>query len=182
MNELHHAFIVVEAVTEEFAVKEIVPNIERIEHKEWAVTRELIKKASEIGIANVDVPEEFGGSDMDKVSSAIIADRIAKSGSFSVNPELGLYYCLAGETRVITWDGIRPIRELAGDPGAVGDVLAVHDADVCFELVAERRQAFLDGAPAGDAEDICEEEKSQFRTSVAAGRNSIETWLPASFV
>jgi alkylation response protein AidB-like acyl-CoA dehydrogenase len=73
------------ATTEEFALKEIVPNIERIEHKEWAVTRELIKKASEIGIANVDVPEEFGGSDMDKVSSAIIADRIAKSGSFSVS-------------------------------------------------------------------------------------------------
>jgi len=37
-----------------------------------------------------------------------------KSGSFSVNPELGLYYCLAGETRVVTWDGVRPIHELAG--------------------------------------------------------------------
>jgi butyryl-CoA dehydrogenase len=73
------------ATTEEFALKEIVPNIERIEHKEWAVTRELLKKASEIGIANVDVPEEYGGADMDKVSSAIIADRIAKSGSFSVS-------------------------------------------------------------------------------------------------
>ncbi|HTK95459.1 MAG TPA: acyl-CoA dehydrogenase family protein [Terriglobales bacterium] len=73
------------ATTEEFALKEIVPNIERIEHKEWAVTRDLLKKASEIGIANVDVPEEYGGADMDKVSSAIIADRIAKSGSFSVS-------------------------------------------------------------------------------------------------
>src|SRR5919108_5752781 len=70
---------------EEFAQKEIVPNIEKIEHKEWAVTRELLKKASDIGIANVDVPEQYGGSDMDKVSSAIIADRIAKSGSFSVS-------------------------------------------------------------------------------------------------
>src|SRR3954468_24756839 len=72
------------ATTEEFALKEIVPNIDRIEHKEWAVTRELMKKASEIGIANVDVPEEYGGMEMDKVSSAIIADYIAKSGSFSV--------------------------------------------------------------------------------------------------
>jgi butyryl-CoA dehydrogenase len=71
--------------TEEFAQNEIVPNIERIEHKEWAVTRELLRKASEIGIANTDVPEEFGGSDMDKVSGAIIADRIARCGSFSVS-------------------------------------------------------------------------------------------------
>src|SRR5436853_2590086 len=69
---------------EEFAQNEIVPNLERIEHKEWAVTRALLKKASEIGIATVDVPEQYGGADMDKVSSAIIADRIAKSGSFSV--------------------------------------------------------------------------------------------------
>src|SRR4051812_45332860 len=37
-----------------------------------------------------------------------------KSGSFSVNPELGLYYCLAGGTRGITWDGVKPIRELGG--------------------------------------------------------------------
>ena len=37
-----------------------------------------------------------------------------KSPSFSVNAELGLYYCLAGETGVLTWDGVKPIRELAG--------------------------------------------------------------------
>src|ERR671923_2867121 len=80
-NEQHQ---LIAQTAEEFAQNEIVPNIEKIEHKEWAVTRELLKKASDIGIANVDVPEQYGGSDMDKVSSAIIADRIAKSGSFSV--------------------------------------------------------------------------------------------------
>src|SRR5881275_1235215 len=69
---------------EEFANNEIVPNIEKIEHKEWAVTRELLRKASEIGLANADVPEQYGGADTDKISSAIVADRIAKCGSFSV--------------------------------------------------------------------------------------------------
>ena len=70
--------------TEEFALKEIVPNIEKIEHKDYSVSRDLIKKASELGLASVDIPEDYGGMDMDKVSSAIIADYIAKSGSFSV--------------------------------------------------------------------------------------------------
>jgi butyryl-CoA dehydrogenase len=70
--------------TEEFALKEIVPNIEKIEHKDYSVSRELIKKASELGLTSVDIPEEYGGMDMDKVTSAIIADYIAKSGSFSV--------------------------------------------------------------------------------------------------
>src|SRR3954471_1422921 len=71
--------------TEEFARKEIVPMIERIEHKEWQVTRDLLKKAAELGLATVDIPEEYGGADMDKISSCIIADRIPVSGSFSVS-------------------------------------------------------------------------------------------------
>ena len=69
--------------TEEFSLNEIVPNAEKIEHKDYELQRELLRKASEIGIANVDVPEEYGGSDMDKVSSAIVGDRIAKNASFT---------------------------------------------------------------------------------------------------
>ncbi len=71
--------------TEEFAVNEIGPAEEKIESKDWAVTRDLLKKASDLGLTSVDVPEEYGGVEMDKVTSAIIADRIAKSGSFSVS-------------------------------------------------------------------------------------------------
>jgi DNA primase len=37
-----------------------------------------------------------------------------KSPSFHVTPTRGFFHCLAGETRVLTWDGPRPIRELAG--------------------------------------------------------------------
>jgi butyryl-CoA dehydrogenase len=71
--------------TEEFAVNEIAPAEEKIESKDWSVTRDLLKKASDLGLTSVDVPEEYGGVEMDKVTSAIIADRIAKSGSFSVS-------------------------------------------------------------------------------------------------
>ena len=74
------------------------------------------------------------------------------------------------------------VGELPGDPGAVGDVLAVDDADVRVDLFTQSRKALFDGASAGNAEDVREEEKSQFRTSDAAGRSSIVTWLPESFV
>ncbi|HWG88360.1 MAG TPA: acyl-CoA dehydrogenase family protein [Candidatus Acidoferrales bacterium] len=70
--------------TQDFAKNEILPNAEKIEHKEFAVTRELIRKACEIGIGNVDIPEAYGGSDMDKIASAIIAEHLSVNGSFSV--------------------------------------------------------------------------------------------------
>src|SRR4051812_33673523 len=37
-----------------------------------------------------------------------------KSPSFTISPEKGVFYCLAGETRVLTCQGARPIRDLAG--------------------------------------------------------------------
>jgi DNA primase len=37
-----------------------------------------------------------------------------KSPSFHVTPARGFFHCLAGETEVLTWEGLRPIRELAG--------------------------------------------------------------------
>src|SRR3954469_23289458 len=70
--------------TSEFALNEIVPVSDQIEAKDFAVTRRLIKEASELGLTSVDIPEEYGGLEMDKVTSAIIAENIAKQGSFSV--------------------------------------------------------------------------------------------------
>ena len=72
-------------LTDEFAVNELLPAVEKIEHKEWQVTVDLLKKAAEMGLTNADVPAEYGGSDMDKISSAIIADHMAKCGSFVVS-------------------------------------------------------------------------------------------------
>jgi butyryl-CoA dehydrogenase len=72
-------------LADEFATKELLPNVEKIEHKEWQVTRDILKKAAEMGLTNADVPAEYGGSEMDKISSAIIADQMAKSGSFVVS-------------------------------------------------------------------------------------------------
>src|SRR6516225_6299920 len=70
--------------TANFAMNEIVPVSDQIEAKDFSVTRRLIKEASELGLTSVDIPEEYGGLEMDKVTSAIIADNIAKQGSFSV--------------------------------------------------------------------------------------------------
>jgi butyryl-CoA dehydrogenase len=69
--------------TEEFALNEIVPNIEKIERKDFSVTRDLLKKAGELGLSGVEIPEAYGGLEMDKVTAAVIADHIAKYAGFA---------------------------------------------------------------------------------------------------
>ena len=68
---------------EEFAVNEILPNTEKIEHKDFSISRELLKKAGELGLSSVEIPEAYGGLEMDKVTSAVIADHIAKYAGFA---------------------------------------------------------------------------------------------------
>ncbi|HEV3304842.1 MAG TPA: acyl-CoA dehydrogenase family protein [Candidatus Sulfotelmatobacter sp.] len=68
---------------EEFAVNEILPNAEKIEHKDFSISRELLKKAGELGLSGVEIPEAYGGLEMDKVTAAVIADHIAKYAGFA---------------------------------------------------------------------------------------------------
>src|SRR5213083_2741396 len=69
--------------TEEFAINEILPNVEKIEHKDFSVSRALLKKAGELGLSAVEIPEAYGGLEMDKVTAAVIADHIAKYAGFA---------------------------------------------------------------------------------------------------
>ena len=76
-----HALIAQTA--EEFAQNEIIPNIEKMEHKDFSVSRGLLKKAGELGLSSVEIPEAYGGLEMDKVTAAVIADHIAKYAGFA---------------------------------------------------------------------------------------------------
>src|ERR1700693_4692426 len=69
--------------TEEFAINEILPQVEKIEHKDFSISRDLLKKAGDLGLSGVEIPEAYGGLEMDKVTAAIIADHIAKYAGFA---------------------------------------------------------------------------------------------------
>src|ERR1700678_3623022 len=69
--------------TEEFAVNEILPQAEKIEHKDYSVSRDLLKKAGDLGLSGVEIPEAYGGLEMDKVTAAVIADHIAQYAGFA---------------------------------------------------------------------------------------------------
>jgi butyryl-CoA dehydrogenase len=66
-----------------FAREEILPAVAAIESKEPGVLAATIKKAGELGFTGVDIPEEYGGMGMDKISSTLITDHISVLASFS---------------------------------------------------------------------------------------------------
>src|SRR6516165_3575707 len=68
----------------DFTQNEVLPVAAEIEAKNFTVTKGLLRKAGELGLMSVDVPEEYGGLEMDKVTSALIAESISKLASFSV--------------------------------------------------------------------------------------------------
>ena len=70
--------------TVEFTTNEVMPAAAEIEAKNFAVTRSLLRKAGELGLMAVDIPEAYGGLEMDKVTSALVAESMSQLASFSV--------------------------------------------------------------------------------------------------
>src|SRR3954452_19901899 len=68
----------------DFTTNEVMHAAAQIEAKDFAVTRVLLRKAGELGLMGVDVPEAYGVLQMDKVTSALIAESMSQLASFSV--------------------------------------------------------------------------------------------------
>ena len=70
---------------EEFMEKEMVPRLPEILSLKYEATRELLRKAGELGLLAVEVPEEYGGLSLDKVSGCLVSEKSARDGSFAVS-------------------------------------------------------------------------------------------------
>jgi alkylation response protein AidB-like acyl-CoA dehydrogenase len=68
---------------EEFLRKEVIPREAEIYAKDYAVHRELMRKAGELGLLMIDIPERYGGLGLHKVSSAVVGEQFALQASFA---------------------------------------------------------------------------------------------------
>jgi alkylation response protein AidB-like acyl-CoA dehydrogenase len=67
---------------QEFVDNEVLPKLDRLEEKDWALARDLVKQGAELGLLGVDVPEAYGGLGLDKVTSLVVSERLARAASF----------------------------------------------------------------------------------------------------
>src|SRR3982751_4669580 len=68
--------------TREFVDNEVRPNLGAMEDHAWEIARELVKKGGELGLLGSTIPEEYGGLELDQVSSVIIAEMMGRAGGF----------------------------------------------------------------------------------------------------
>ncbi|MDE5416234.1 acyl-CoA dehydrogenase family protein [Alkalihalobacterium chitinilyticum] len=77
--------IMIGKTTEEFVYGEVRPHLEEIENHDFEISRRLLTQAGELGLLGADVPEEYGGLGLDKISSSVITEKFAGAGAFSLS-------------------------------------------------------------------------------------------------
>ncbi|MDR1990286.1 MAG: acyl-CoA dehydrogenase family protein [Acidobacteriaceae bacterium] len=65
-----------------FVKEQVLPNLDALEAKDWALSRTLISRCGELGLIGVDVPEEYDGLQLDKTTSMIVSEQMASAASF----------------------------------------------------------------------------------------------------
>jgi len=82
-EQLSEEHRLIDQTAREFVSNEVLAKTDELDAKNWDVARHLLRAAGELGLLGTDVPETYGGVQLDKVSAAVIAGRFAQSGSFS---------------------------------------------------------------------------------------------------
>jgi alkylation response protein AidB-like acyl-CoA dehydrogenase len=70
---------------EEFVAKEVLPLVAELEQHKTGVMPGLLKKAGELGLLGGGIPEEYGGTGLDKVSATVLSEKLSAYASFAVS-------------------------------------------------------------------------------------------------
>src|SRR5437016_14564909 len=63
--------------------EEVVPRAEQLYEKDWDLTRKLLRQAGDLDLLRADVPGQYGGLGLGKVSSALISEQMPLNASFA---------------------------------------------------------------------------------------------------
>ena len=74
----------IEKMTFDFSMERIYPNVEAIDKLDKDLSHSLLKEMGELGLLGVDVPEKYGGMELDKITMALVIENLTRGGSASL--------------------------------------------------------------------------------------------------
>jgi alkylation response protein AidB-like acyl-CoA dehydrogenase len=138
----------------DFIDHEVLPVLDRLEQKDWGVARQLMRRCGELGLLGIEVSEEYGGLELDKVTSIIVSGQMSRAASFGATFGAQVNLVILAVSLFGTDEQKRKYlpRLLSGDligayclsePGSGSDALgartrAVRQADGSFVLTGEK--------------------------------------------
>ena len=66
-----------------FIEQDVLPALERLERKDWALARSLVRRCADLGLLGADVPESLGGVELDTTAALVISEAVGWCASFS---------------------------------------------------------------------------------------------------
>ena len=64
---------------DEFITNEVMPVLERLEQKDWALATTLVRRCGELGLLGADVPESLGGVELDRISALVVGEAVGRA-------------------------------------------------------------------------------------------------------
>jgi alkylation response protein AidB-like acyl-CoA dehydrogenase len=80
LTEQHQA---IARTTDEFWMQDVAPNLEAIRRHEPGLARRVMQKAADLGLLGIPIPEKFGGMELDLASAMVVAEHLARDGSYA---------------------------------------------------------------------------------------------------
>ncbi len=105
-----------------FSTEEVLPRADRIEKKDFALLRELLRKAGELGLLGIDIEEAYGGFGLDKTTTLVVAEAKSLLGSWSVT--FAAHTCIG--TLPIAWFGTHEQKQKYLPTLASGEKVAAY--------------------------------------------------------
>jgi alkylation response protein AidB-like acyl-CoA dehydrogenase len=69
--------------TEQFVKNDVLPHVEEIDQQDFNLAVDLMHKSGELGLLMAEIPEEYGGLELDKASGMLVAEKMGATGAFA---------------------------------------------------------------------------------------------------
>lgn len=119
-----------------FVARRVLPQMDKLEAKKEGLTSSLLRELGDLGLLAADIPEQYGGIEVDKIAGIIIAEELGKTGSFSISHgghvgigSLPIVYFGSDEQKNKYLPGVASGEKIAAyaltEPGSGSDALAL---------------------------------------------------------